>query len=252
MLILTSESLNKIRDEEFAATLLKGGLSSIEKIVPIEYEEADFEIGDFSLLDSSGKPLDDEDASNILYKKIQFPSTALSTDERVWATLALGPHFGYSSARWSRGFDSGSGEDVHRYVQNHFFCPTSRVRYRSNALSRLWWKRRYIDKALTTDRQKASHLFFSEGFSDWSVQLLERPNLAAIPAVANAIVDSSYERFVEGGRNYDRSAFRGMLTKLDIVAGSTVPTLLSYEDVREVIDRTYRLVVESPDSEEID
>lgn len=252
MLILTTESLNKVRDEEFAVTLMKGGLAAIEKAIPLEYEEAEFQIADFSLLDSSGKPLDDEDASNIVYKKIQFPSTAVSTDERVWATLALGPQFGYSLARWKRGLDGGTSEEVHRYVQSHFFCPTSRARYRSSAISRLWWKRRYIDKVLTTDRQKASHLFFSEGFSDWGVQLLERPNLAAIPEVANAIVDSSYERFVEGGRNYDRSAFRGMLTKLDIVAGSTVPTLLRYEVVREVIDRTYRLVVESPESEDID
>lgn len=252
MFILTTESLDKLKHQEFAEDLLKGGLASVDKAIPLDYEEAEFEIEDFSLLDSAGKPLDDEDASNILYKKISFPSTALSTDERVWATLALGPHFSYASARWRREFEGASLEDVHRYVQSHFFCATSRLRYRSNALSRLWWRRRYIDRALTTDRQKAAHLFFAAGFSDWAVQLLERPNLAAIPEVANAIVDSSYERFVEGGRRYDRAAFRGMLTKLDIVAGSTVPTLLSYEVVRDVIDRTYRLVVEPQESLEID
>lgn len=252
MLVLTTASLNKIRYIDFAEALFSGGLEAVEAGQSLEYEEAEFDIDDFSLLDSDGKLLDDENASSIIYKKIQFPSTAMSTDERIWATLSLGSHFKYSLNRWSRGPESSATEDVHNFVQSHFFCATARIRYRSNSLARLWWRRRYIDRVVSTDKQKAAHLFFSEGFADWGVQFLERPNLAAIPELANAIIDTSYERFVASGRSYDRSAFRGMLTKLDIIAGSTVPTLLSYDEIREAVTKTYRLVTEPVEETGVD
>jgi len=246
MLTLKSESLDAIRGAELAIDLLAGGLAAVKERVDLKFEEADFEIEDFSLVDSAGNLLDDETASSLVYEKIQFSSPALSTDERVWATLSLGPHFEYSRKRWSRQIpDEPTSEEAKTFLQNHLFCGTSRIRYRSNSLARLWWRRRYVDKALSRHKDKANHLLFSEGYTDWVVNFLERPNLAAIPAVADAIIETSYERFVGGGKKYDRMLFRGMLTKLDLIAGAVVPSLLDYEQVCDEINRKYQSIVDS-------
>jgi hypothetical protein len=246
MLTLKSESLEAIRGVEFAIELLEGGLEAISNRVDLQFEEADYEIKDFSLVDSDGNLLDDETASSLVYKKINFPGPALSTDERVWATLSLGPHFEYSRKRWARQIPAKpTPEEAHTFLQNHLFCGSSRKRYRSHSLARLWWRRRYIDAALSQHKDKAAHLFFSEGYSDWVANLLERPNLAAISSVADAIIETSFERFVEGGRKYDRMLFRGMLTKLDLIAGGVVPSLFDYEKICDEINRKYQAVVDS-------
>jgi hypothetical protein len=253
MLTLKSESLDLIRGVELSIDLLSGGLEAIAERVDLQFEEADFEVKDFSLVDSDGNFLDDETASALVYKKISFSGPALSTDERVWATLSLGSHFEYSLKRWARQIpEDPTPEEAHHFLQNHLFCATSRNRYRSNSLARLWWRRRYIDKALSRNKDKAAHLFFSEGYADWVANLLERPNLAAIPSVADAIIETSYERFVGGGKKYDRLLFRGMLTKLDLIAGAVVPSLLDYEEICEEINRKYQVIVDSSFDEVVD
>lgn len=253
MLTLKSESLDAIRGVEFAIDLWSGGLEAVSERVDLKFEEADFEIKDFSLVDSAGSLLDDETASSLVYKKINFSGPALSTDERVWATLSLGPHFEYSRKRWARQIpDEPTPEEANTFLQNHLFCATSRIRNGSNSLARLWWRRRYIDKALSRNKDKAAHLFFSEGYTDWVVNFLERPNLAAIPSVADAIIETSYERFVDGGRKYDRLLFRGMLTRLDLIAGGVVPSLLDYEQICDEINRKYQAIVDSSFDENLD
>ena len=253
MLTLKSESLELMRDPQFAIDLLSGGLDLMSERLGLQNEEADVEIKPFALVDSEKNILDDETASALVYNRISFASTSLSTDERVWATLSFGPYFEYSLKRWKKQIPvDPTAEEAYSFLQRHFFCPTSRLRYRSNALARLWWRRRYIDKSLTKNRDKAVHLFFSEGYSDWVAQLLERPNLAAIPSVGDAIVETSYSRFVEGGKKYDRPLFRGMLTKLDLIAGGVVPSLLDFEEISHEINRTYQTVLDSDADEVID
>lgn len=241
MRTLDSKSLDLIRSIDFAEVLYKGGLSAASEIAEVTLEDNGVKVADFSLLDSKGRPLDDRVASAIVYDAVSFSSTAQSADERFWVSMALGEHREYSVARTEHLLHDTSAESIKKHLDLHFFCATVRNRFRDHALSRLWWKRRFIETSDGIDRAKAEELFFGKGFTDFPVQLLGRPNIAALPLVAKEIVDFTHDRFVKGGQKYDRPRVRGMLKNLDILAGHQIPALIEPEVVRATIERAYSL-----------
>ena len=133
---------------------------------------------------------------------------AQSTDERFWASMALGDHRQDAVARWEDAPKDTTSEAIKKHLDNHFFCPTVRNRFRDHALSRLWWMRRFIEISEELDRAKAEELFFGTGFSDFPVQLLGRPNIGSLPLAVKEIVDFAHERFVKGQQEYDRPRMR--------------------------------------------
>jgi len=238
---LDSRSLDLIRSVDYAEVLLSGGLAAVSEMIEILMEENGVEVSEFTLLDSNGKPLPDHIASTIVYEAISFESTAQSTDERFWVSLALGEHRKYSVLRWEHQLNDTSPQSIKKHLDTHFFCTTRRNRFRDHSLSRLWWMRRFIETSEGLDRAKAEELFFGKGFTDFPVQLLGRPNIASLPVATREIVDFAHERFVKGGQKYDRPRVRGMLMNLDILAGHQIPALIDPSEIRSTIEKAYAL-----------
>lgn len=246
MRTLDARSLDQIRSADYAEVLYRGGISEVADLLEIQMEENGVEVGDFSLLDSKGKVLADRIASSIIYEAISFRSTAQSTDERFWVSLALGEQRDYSVLRWEHALRDSSLKSIKKHLDNHFFCATTRNRFRDHALSRLWWMRRFIETSEGLDRAKAEELFFGEGYSDFPVQLLGRPNIASLPVAVREIIEFAHQRFVSGGQKYDRPRVRGMLMNLDILAGHQIPALIDSSAIRSTIEKAYVLEFDLP------
>jgi len=241
MKTIDSRSLDVIRSPDLAERLYHRGIFDFGPEDGVNFEENGVLVGDFSLLDSKGNVLPDRLASTLVYDSIKFVSVAQSTDERFWVTIALGSHLDYGQKRWAHVLKEASPESLKRHLENHFFCTTSRNRFRDHSLSRLWWLRRFIEKSEGLDRAKAEDLIFGEGFSDFPVQLIGRPNLASLPNVTSEIVEFAHERFVRANQKYDRGRIRSMLRNRDILAGHQVPALIDARTIRKTIEYAYAL-----------
>lgn len=247
MKTIDSQSLDRIRSVDFAERLYRNGIFDFGPEDGVHFEENGVEVGSFALLDAKGNLIPDRLASSLVYESIRFTSVAQSTDERFWVTLGLGEHLVYGHKRWGHVLKDSKPESIKRHLDNHFFCTTPRNRFRDHSLSRLWWLRRFIETSDGLDRAKAEDLFFGEGFSDFPVQLIGRPNLASLPNVTSEVVEFAHDKFVKKGQKYDRARFRTMLQNLDILAGHQVPGLIDPVVVRQTIEDAYTLNLDFDD-----
>ncbi len=244
---VNSESLERLRIRDFALELYANGFASIRLSNQIAFQELPFEISDFSLIDGDGKPLPDKAAASIIYKNLRFPSTSFSTDERIWVSLVFDQHFEYSKRRWAHTLRNEEDIDsVANHLQNHFFCATSKSRFRDHALSRLWWIQRYIERSVPTDKAHATEMLLGEGFSDFPNNLLGRPNIAAVRGLAGEIIEFAYDLFVTKGLKYDRVRVRSMMSNLDMAAGHQVPDLIDKSEIRRHLEKAYSVPILEP------
>jgi hypothetical protein len=239
MRTVDSRSLDLLRSGDYAVRLYGRGIFDFGADDGVSFEENGVLIDDFSLIDKKGNVLSDRISSSLVYQSITFESTAQSTDERFWVTLALGDHREYGQKRWGHVLKDQTPEATKRHLENHFFCVTARNRFRDHSISRLWWLRRFIETADGLDRAKAEELFFGDGFSDFPVQLIGRPNLASLSNVTAEIVDFAHHKFIKTGQKYDRVRIRTMLQNLDILAGHQVPGLIDSSQIRQTLEAAY-------------
>jgi len=241
MRTIDAKSLDILRYSTHTEDIYEKGLLAPTVADALTFDDNGVAVQTFTLIDSNGQPLADRVASRIVYDSINFDSPAQSTDERFWVTLAFGDHLEYARKRWDRVLRARSPEALRNHLNNHFFCATARNRFRDHAIARLWWLRRFIETSGQLDRAKAEDLFFGEGFSDFPVQLLGRPNLAALSNLSAELVDFAHKIFVSDGRKYDRGRVRNMLQNLDILAGHQVPALMGDSEIRSAIEKAYVL-----------
>jgi hypothetical protein len=138
MRVLTKQSLVILRgiaaaepkslwEEPLDALVSEHKLETVE--VQVEFQRGhDFIVG---------KPRDGQfDLRNALNLRKALPELTASqaTDERIWATLALGEYKDYVMTRWAA---SGSLTDA---VRNKIFASGTRSLVREHSLARLWWR----------------------------------------------------------------------------------------------------------------
>jgi hypothetical protein len=89
---------------------------------------------------------------------------------------------------------------------------------------------------LPEDSQRALLVLF---FKDKSLgeSLLSKPSVSTIPSVAAAVLDLSYEYFVDPGRAvFQRQSFREIVREIAVSTGRTLLGVMSEEEVRALVE----------------
>ena len=139
-----------------------------------------------------------------------------AADERLWVSLAFGKYFDYAKARW--GADDTKSRDLSRLIINHWFCPTSRSRWRDHAISRLWWVG-YIANStpkLSCDEVLDVLCLNSELINSF----LGHPRTTSSTRVRGELISLLHEKYIKSSKSrFDRSSFRQMMHLVDLRSG---------------------------------
>jgi hypothetical protein len=237
MKVLVQDSLEALRNWESLSQVWEHGLEAATKALDLQFEEVDLQLNPVSLVDSSGAVMTELEAGRRLYSHLSFANTLQSTDERIWVSLTLNHFWEYFQLRWPLSSKSSS-TDIEKIIRNHLFCYTSRMRFRDQPISSLWWRQRYVQKTTVEIASKAEKLLFDFN-SDFPVQFLGRPNISSLPPIAVALIEFMHKLFIEDGRKYDRILIRNLLKNLDLSGGFRVASSLSNEEAKELIQAEF-------------
>jgi hypothetical protein len=175
----------------------------------------------------------------LLYASLSMLDPREAADERIWVSLALDKYKTYTHARWPKS----SKVSYENHVKNHIMASTSRNRFRDQAIARLWWIGRYVDRNFSDIPDQAFDVFFALD-SDQLNSFLGRPNLAALKPVARAIVRVTHEKFFgEAKIPYHRKNYREFLKALDLESGrqllSYTTDIAAYAQVEKVFKKYF-------------
>lgn len=173
------------------------------------------EIPDFSL-DMSADPkkafLTEAENAIRVYKNLRFLSDSQASDERLWASLCLGPFWNYVKYRW--GIDQKCTASA---IKDHFFFGqnTGRRSLTRNALSRLWWIGRLTYDEQRTDPWELTK-FICES-SDYIMHALER-NTSNNPTIIRPFLSAIIEANKQG-MNINTDQFGDLAKYLNLLGG---------------------------------
>ena len=232
--ILTSESLFRLRNKVWDDPLLLGNsLNSLAESLDLRLEESPYTIDlSVSLKLTGGKIVSENyDLQNALLIHTALPGMlpALATDERLWATLALGVYRDYSITRWLP--EKADSEQHRKYASNHIFGSTTRDFWRNQSVARLWWMHRYATQLSPSDPQKALSLLLLN--SDIVSQVLGKPSIGTAKNLAQAIFEVAHDSLIANKTHeYRRDAFRMFMRHIDLLAGRTLFNALSASELK--------------------
>ena len=180
------------------------------------------------------------DRNNVfaMHQAFSTLSPAVATDERVWVSLAFGPLREYSDARWSMSRHSADKSSLSKGLLSKRFAATSRIRWRENAISRLWWLGHYAESFNELDSSKVADVMFMN--SDALYNLLGRPAIANDRQLAwhvISVVHSYY--FGDVKREFDRNNFRRFLKELDLRSGRFIMGALDQEILSNLVQNSF-------------
>jgi hypothetical protein len=237
---LSTEGLEKLRTLKGSdAQKIWGG--SLDKLVGEDsgdLSETRFQADSFPKLRlPEGRENFDKENAAVLYSALSDLTPVEAADERLWVTLALGEYREYLSARWPKS----AKVEFSAHLDNHVFATTSRNRFRDQAIARLWWIARFIDRNFSDETEKAYAVFFTLD-SDVLSSYLGRPNLVAVPGVARAVVEVAHKAFISQEKTapYDRDKFRDFLKDLDLENGRQLVSHKNSELIRSQVEETFK------------
>jgi hypothetical protein len=153
-------------------------------------------------------------------------------------SLSLGHYREYFHNRWPLGKNA----DLENHLDNHLFAPDVRRRFRDQALARLWWVGRFVKRNLGQVEDKAYSVLFDIE-SDVLSQFQTRPALFSVSSLARAIVEVSFEAFLNPNSkekiSYDRDRFRDFLIEIDLENGRQLLPHRDYETVYSQVKKTF-------------
>ena len=175
--------------------------------------------------------------TEVVYSALPGLTPFGASRDELWATLTLGHYTQYVRRRWRAA--SQQDIDLRRNYKLHYLSSGIRNRWRDNAIGRLWWLRHYSNTMFPDDPQKALRVLF---FRDKNLgeALLTKPSIATVPSVARAVLEISYDRFIDPGTTpFDRDGFRSVIKDIDVLSGRSLLPLLSDKDVHELVERVF-------------
>lgn len=239
--IFDHSTLTKIRarilEDGFEKHLI-GSAEDIAESVGGKLIDSDIEFDDGMVMElpSVGETnFDEVDMINteVVYRALPGLTPFGASRDELWATLTLGHYAQYVRRRWRA--TSQQDIDLRRNYKLHYLSSGIRNRWRDNAVSRLWWLRHYSHAMLPDDPQKALRVLF---FRDKNLgeALLTKPSIATVPSVARAVLEISYDRFIDPGTSpFSRDGFRSVIKDIDVASGRSLLSLLSDADVNGLV-----------------
>lgn len=155
-----------------------------------------------------------------------------AADERLWVTLAYGDYFDYALKRW--GADTTKSKNLTSLILNHWFCPTSRSRWRDHAISRLWWVGFIAHSVPEMDNKEVLDILYLN--SDLINSLLGHPRTTSSMKVTGALLKVLHEKYVATRSiEFNRIHFRQLMHLLDLRAGKLYLDSISDSDLSSLI-----------------
>ncbi len=154
------------------------------------------------------------DASNalVVYNALRDLSPHQASIERMWVYLC---HFDcpqYVAARWLKQRPDDN-EQATREILNHFFAKGNRGIIRDNGVSRLWWLGKI---AYDVDPEHPGEfLTILLHRQDVRSALIERPSVSMNQKLLRAIYTVMREHWANGGKLFEREAFRNWMIALN-------------------------------------
>jgi hypothetical protein len=165
-------------------------------------------------------------------------SPALATDERIWVSLAFGDLRQYADARWPMSRHTSDKSSLANGLMSKRFAATSRIRWRENAISRLWWLGHYVESFSGLEPAKVADVMFMN--SDALYNLLGRPAIANDRKIAAHVVSTVHSfYFGKVDRDFDRDSFRRFLKELDLRSGRLVMGALEQEVLSSLVSESF-------------
>ncbi len=175
--------------------------------------------------------------TEVVYRALPGLTPFGASRDELWATLTLGHYTQYVRRRWRAA--SQQDVDLRRNYRLHYLSSSVRNRWRDNAIGRLWWLHHYSRTMFPEDPHKALKVLF---FRDKNLgeTLLTKPSIATVPAVAQAVLEISYESFVKPGvTTFSRDGFRAVIKDIDVSSGRSLLSLMPTERVRDLVEETF-------------
>jgi hypothetical protein len=244
--IFDHNTLSKIRarilEDGFEKHLI-GSSEEIAENVGGRLIDSDIEFDDGMILEPPAvgeNNFDDVDIINteVVYRALPGLTAFEASRDELWATLTLGHYTQYVRRRWRAA--SQQDIDLRRNYRLHYLSSGIRNRWRDNAIGRLWWLHHYSRMMLPDDPYRALKVLF---FRDKNLgeTLLTKPSIATVPSVARAVIEISYERFIEpGSASFSRDGFRSVIRDIDVASGRSLLSLMPPEKVRTLVDEIFR------------
>lgn len=237
---LTTEGLEKLRTLKSLdpQKVWTSSLDLLTQANPEDLVETRFRIDQLpALLIPNGKENFDKENAKRLFSSLAFLTPVEAADERIWVSMALGKYRDYLSARWPKS----ARVEFEAHLDNHVFATTSRNRFRDQAIARLWWIARFIERNFFNDTSKAYSVFFDLD-ADVLNSYLGRPNLVAVQTVAKSVVEIAYEAFIPSSNSirYDRQKFRDFLKDLDLENGRQLVSHKTAKLIDSQVESTFR------------
>ena len=155
-----------------------------------------------------------------------------AADERLWASLAFGQFFEYSKKRW--GAESTKSKDLSQLILNHWFCPTSRSRWRDHSISRLWWVGFIAKSTPGLSSEDALDVLYLN--SELINSFLGHPRTTSSVRVSSQLLLLLHEKYFQSkSANFNRNGFRQLMHLIDLRSGKLHLDAISDADLRSLL-----------------
>lgn len=220
-MILSDNSLEEIRTISVLNPLLAfKPLSALIGENNLNLIESEYLMApDISLLIPEGNNWEqnkDRENALIIYSALKNFRVSFASDERFWVTLAFGEFFEYTKKRW-QPLDQ-SKEEIAKSLRNHWFAPTSRSRWRDQAISRLWWVGHFAHSIPGLQAEKVLDVLYLN--SELINSFFGHPRTTSskkLSAVLLHLLHDNY--FGNPKKSFNREQFRLWMHLIDLRAG---------------------------------
>ena len=239
--ILSEESLETLRNLNLhSKENIFMNLQDLSKIFEIKLVESSIKWESSTQLklpeSSSWEKNFDRENATVIYNALSNLTPSGASDERFWVTLAFDTYFEYSAIRW--GVDHAKLEDVPAILKNHWFCPTSRSRWRDHSISRLWWIGYLAHNSEVLKPSQALDVLYLN--SELTNSFLGHPRSTSSRIVGNSLLELVHEEYLEKQEfEFDRNCFREFMHLVDLRGGKLQLESLSRELLREILHECF-------------
>ena len=177
----------------------------------------------------------------VVFRALSELTPHQASDERLWVYLCHQQCAKYVTWRWLRKRPDRDELAV-REVMNHFFARGNRALIRDNGVSRLWWLGRIATDVAPDAPEEFLRILLHR--QDVRSALIERPSVSMNRRVLRVIYLEMLSRWANGGKLFEREAFRSWMRALNrrggVVLLDALPDEILADLVRDEADRAIR------------
>ena len=239
--ILSSDSLEKFRSEIIANPKVVN--FSFQEIV----EKLSLKLIDLETLEAVPKLIlpksiswgdnSDFENSKIIFKFLANLNLSDAKDERIWTSLAFQYFRDYMNIRWPA--KSNSVSDVAKNYIGHYFCPTSRNRWRDHGIARLWWVTKFVCELDHIEVDDGLGILYSN--SELINSFLGHPRTVTDRHVGGALLQFLSMKEIDKKSNFDREIFRRFMVLLDLRSAKISLATLQLEELSLLFSELYSI-----------